>query len=250
MRYEAQGAEALVEDFTYESFRLFKDRLVNIESKQALDQFVYTQLRNHLKYGQTIRNVYFLSKISSVASMFSGQVTLWRIDKAELEATIKETIKSYEIEYNNLDIILVDELLEKFVQLEKSFSQAEGHVLLAGRSGIGWRTCWQLICHMLDMKFETPKITRDYALPDFKKYLKSILVEAGVNGTKTILFLEDHQMCQLEFYEYLSCLISSGEIPGLFASEELEPLLSSLQDELRNEFEWRTVYEVFVMRII
>ena len=87
------------------------------------------------------------------------------------------------------------------------------------------------------MKFETPKITRDYALPDFKKYLKSILVEAGINGTKTILFLEDHQMCQSEFYEYLNSLISSGEIPGLFAPEELEPLLSSLQDELRNEFE-------------
>ena len=203
MRYEAQGAGALVEVRTYESFRLFKDRLVNIQNKQAQNQLVYTQFRNHLKYWQTIGNVYFFSKISSVALMFSRQVTLGGIDKAELETTTKETIKSYEREYKDLDIILVDELNEMFLQLEKSLSQTEGHVILVERSGTGRKTCWQLICHMLDMKFETPKITRDYALPDFKKYLKSILVEAGVNITKTILFLEDHQMYQSKFYEFL-----------------------------------------------
>ena len=142
IRYEAQGAGALVEVLTYESFRLFKDRLVNIESKQVLDQLVYTQFRNHLKYWQTIGNVYFFSKISSVASMFPVHMTLGRINKAELETTIKETIKCYEIEYKNLYIILVDELLEMLIQLEKSLSQTEGNALLAGRSGIGWRTWW------------------------------------------------------------------------------------------------------------
>ena len=66
MRYEAQGAESLVEVLVYEAFRLFRDRLVNIESKQALDQMIYNQLRNHLKYGQTLGNIYFLSKVSTV----------------------------------------------------------------------------------------------------------------------------------------------------------------------------------------
>lgn len=47
---------------------------------------------------------------------------------------------------------------------------------------------------MLDMKFETPKITRDYGLSDFKKYLKSLLIEAGINGEKIVLFFEDHQL--------------------------------------------------------
>ena len=46
-----------------------------------------------------------------MASMFQGQVTLGGIDKAGLNATIKENIKSYEREYRDHDIILVDELL-------------------------------------------------------------------------------------------------------------------------------------------
>jgi len=148
-----------------------------------------------------------------------------------------------------LDIILVDELLEKFSQLEKSLSQNGGHVLLAGRSGTGRRTVCQLITHMLDMVFETPKVTKDYNLSDFKKYLKQVLITSGVEDQKQVLFVEDHQMVDLEFYEYLNSLISAGEIPGLFAPEELEPLLANLQEELRNEYECRTVYELFVTRV-
>ena len=44
-------------------------------------------------------------------------------------------------------------------------------------------------------------------------------------------------------------MISAGEIPGLFTSEELDPQLTHLQDDLRNEFECRTVYELFVARV-
>ena len=99
MRYEAQGAEPLVEVLTYEAFRLFRDRLVNIESRQALDQLVYGQLRNHLKYGQTIGNISFLSKISTIPPIFPGYTTLGRLEKEDLEQTIKDTIKSYEREF-------------------------------------------------------------------------------------------------------------------------------------------------------
>lgn len=102
---------------------------------------------------------------------------------------------------------------------------------------------------MLDFKFETPKITKDYGLNDFKKYLKAIMIEAGIENKNIVLYVEDHQMCQSEFYEYLNSLISSGEIPGLYAPEELDPLLKSLEDELRNEYECRNTYELFVTRV-
>lgn len=249
MRYEAPGAEALVEVLIYEAFRLFRDRLVNPESKAALDQLLYNQLRTHLKYGQTLGSIYFLSKVSTVPPVFPGYKTLGRLEKPDLEQTIRDTIKSYEREFKELDIILIDEMLDKFAQLERSLSQNGGHVLLAGRSGTSRSTTCKLISHMLDLVFETPKVTREYTLNDFKKYLKTLLIQAGIEDKKIVLYVEDHQMCQQEFYEYLNSLISAGEIPGLFAPEEIDPLLTNLQDELRNEFECRTVYELFVSRV-
>jgi dynein heavy chain 2 len=44
-------------------------------------------------------------------------------------------------------------------------------------------------------------------------------------------------------------LISAGEIPGLYAPEELEPLLRQLKDEMSNQYECKTTFEFFVSRI-
>ena len=44
-------------------------------------------------------------------------------------------------------------------------------------------------------------------------------------------------------------MISAGEVPGLYTPEELEPLLSQLSDEMRNQYECRTLFEFFVKRV-
>jgi dynein heavy chain 2 len=140
MRYEALGAEALVEVLVYEAFRLFRDRLVDRESKQTLDSLIYNQLKAHLKYNQRMGDVYFISKVSNVQPVSPEIKTLGRLEKPDLEVTIKEVIKGYEREYKELDIVLVDELLERFTELERALSNLGGCVLLVGRSGVGRRT--------------------------------------------------------------------------------------------------------------
>jgi dynein heavy chain 2, cytosolic len=105
MRYEAQGAEALVEIITYEGFRLFRDRLVNNESRQMLDQLMYSQLRDHLKYGNTLGHIFFLSKVSTVNPVFQGYKTLGRLEKDDFITTIKDTIKSYEREFKGKPVL-------------------------------------------------------------------------------------------------------------------------------------------------
>ena len=71
----------------------------------------------------------------------------------------------------------------------------------------------------------------------------------GVESRPALLYIEDHQLLKTEFLEYLNSLISSGEIPGLYQPEELEPIMSGLQDEMKNQYECRTVFEFFISRI-
>lgn len=81
---------------------------------------------------------------------------------------------------------------------------------------------------------------------------------AAVDGQQVVLLLEDHQFVHLSFLEMVNSLLSSGqllstlcvtlfatysvirksflmfttgEVPGLYSTEELEPLLSSLKDQ-------------------
>lgn len=52
----------------------------------------------------------------------------------------------------------------------------------------------------------------------------------GIEGQQVMMVLEDHQFMENTFLELINSLLSAGEIPGLYAPEELDPLLAPLRD--------------------
>jgi dynein heavy chain 2, cytosolic len=50
LRYDIREAQSLVEVLIYESSRIFKDRLVDKQSKVKFDSILYQLLKNHLKF--------------------------------------------------------------------------------------------------------------------------------------------------------------------------------------------------------
>ena len=56
-----------------------------------------------------------------------------------------------------------------------------------------------------------------------------------MEGEHLILLLEDHQLLDPTYLELINSLLSSGEVPGLFSAEELEPMLSPLKDLAADE---------------
>jgi len=52
-----------------------------------------------------------------------------------------------------------------------------------------------------------------------------------------------------EFLTMLNSLLSSGEVPGLYTPEELEPLLAQLKEEMQSQYQCKTIFEFFVSRV-
>ena len=80
---------------------------------------------------------------------------------------------------------------------------------------------------MLDIPVFTLSPGRSYSNKEFRRDLKIVLNEVGVEGKKYILFVEDHHLLEPSFLEVINSLISAGEAPGLYTSEEIDPMLSS-----------------------
>jgi dynein heavy chain 2 len=91
-----------------------------------------------------------------------------------------------------------------------------------------------MVSHLLNMEFFSPNISRDYSMKEFKRDLKVVLQKAGIEAQRTCLFIEDHQLVLPEFLEYMNSLISSGEIPGLYTPQELEPIMEPIKSEMQN----------------
>ena len=68
---------------------------------------------------------------------------------------------------------------------------------------------------------------------------------AGIEDEQVILLLEDYQFEGTNFLELINSLLSAGEIPGLYTSEELEPLLAPLRDQVSDVNFRGTVVQYF-----
>jgi dynein heavy chain 2 len=197
-----------------------------------------------------MKATYYISKIvQGSQGLVPGLPLLGRIGRQDFIAMIDQALRAYEREFKSMDIHLIDEILDLVAYTERTLSQPGANLLLAGRSGTGRKAATQLVAHLLNMEFFSPSISRDYAMKEFKRDLKEVLLKAGVEATRTCLFIEDHQLLQDEFLEYLNSLISAGEVPGLYSPEELEPVLAQLKDEMSSQYEYKTTFELFVSRI-
>ena len=59
---------------------------------------------------------------------------------------------------------------------------------------------------------------------------------AGVEGQQVFMVLEDHNLnVNPAFLDMINSLLSSGEVPGLYSPEELEPLLASLREQASSQ---------------
>lgn len=169
-------------------------------------------------------------------------------------------MKAYEREYKELNLHLFDEVLELIAQEDRVLSRpgllffafiiVGGCILLAGISGVGRRTISQIVAHFRELEFISPKIGRNYSIKEFKKDLKNVFQLTGIENRPTILFIEDHQLLHPQILEYVNSLISSWEIPGLYAPEELEPILTQLQDEVKNQYQFRHAFDFFRYKIM
>lgn len=251
LRYDLRSPQDLIETLIYESQRVFKDRLVDKESKKRFDNILGGLLKRELKYQGFLKDTYFLSKAAGTGTttLVKGLPPLGRIPQPDFVNMIDQALRAYEREYKTMDLHLIEEVLDLIAFTERTLSQPGANLLLAGRAGTGRKQATQLVAHLLNMEFFSPNISRDYGMKEFKRDLKQVLQLAGVDATPTCLFVEDHQLLTPEFLEFLNSLISAGEVPGLYTPEELEPIMRQLKDEMSSQYEYKTVFEFFVSRV-
>nr|ADI46936.1 DHC1bm [Volvox carteri f. nagariensis] len=235
-RYSLEGSLTLVQAIAHEGARVFRDRLVGDHQDQFMSILTGT-LQLMLNYKPDITLWYASTLGAAAEERISGdlaKIKMLRWEQDSFAELIAEKLKSYEREHKELNLLLFPEVLERVARFDRVLSQPGGSLLLCGSSGVGRRSLMLLLAYMLNMDFYTPKMTKSYDLKSFRNDLKEVLRRAGVEGRPVMLFLEDHQLVSASFLELINSLLSGGEVPGLFAPEELAKELAPL-DKARDE---------------
>ncbi|CAF3391936.1 unnamed protein product [Rotaria sp. Silwood1] len=232
-------ADNVIEVWTYEACRLFKDRLVGNEAQDKFDQIIDKTLKTDWSSNalSSLRDSYFVSWVNSSnrrALPPAGRI-LTRLTSKDLGPFIERGITRYRSDYRDTDVFIFREILNTIVRCDRVLTTPGGSLLLAGRSGVGRRTAIGIVASMNNMKLFSPKVSRSYGIKQFKNDLKVILQSAGVEGEQCVLLMEDYQFIESTFVELINSLLSAGEVPGLYTPDELESILSPLREDSSQE---------------
>uniref|UniRef100_A0A8C2M1K4 Cytoplasmic dynein 2 heavy chain 1 n=1 Tax=Cricetulus griseus TaxID=10029 RepID=A0A8C2M1K4_CRIGR len=265
-RYDLEGGSSnhpldyVLEIVAYEARRLFRDKIVGVKELHLFDNILTSVLQGD--WGSDIldnmADSYYVTwgaRHSSVTNTLPGQPLpphgkpLGKLTSADLKDVIKKGLIHYGRDNQNLDILLFQEVLEYMSRIDRVLSFPGGSLLLAGRSGVGRRTATSIVSHMHGAVLFSPKISRGYEPKQFRNDLKHVLHLAGIESQQVVLLLEDYQFVHPTFLEMINSLLSSGEVPGLYTLEELEPLLSPLKDQASQDGFFGPVFNYFTFRI-
>uniref|UniRef100_A0A673Y6D4 Dynein cytoplasmic 2 heavy chain 1 n=1 Tax=Salmo trutta TaxID=8032 RepID=A0A673Y6D4_SALTR len=257
--YEQVRVCVLLEVVAYEAKRLFRDRLVSSKDIHSFDNILSSVIRGD--WGSdaldNMTDGFYVTWGASEGGgvMAPGQSlpphgkSLGRLDFADLRQVIHKGAVLYGRDNRELDLLLFWEVCHFVSRVDRVLSRPGGSLLLAGRSGVGRRTATCLVSHMHGYTLYTPKISRGYSLKHFNNDLKNVMQLAGLEGQQVVLLLEDYQFVHPAFLEMVNSLLSSGEVPGLYSPEELEPLLSSLKDPASQDGFTGPLFNYFAYRI-
>lgn len=191
------SAENLLEIWTYEALRLFKDRLVGSNAQDKFDQIIEDTLKNDWssnalsslrgKFSQESNRMRGITSVGNLDSYFGSWVNatgrrtlppagrvLSRLSTKELVPHVERGIGRYRAEYRDTDVFLFREILDAIVRCDRVLTTPGGSLLLAGRSGVGRRTAIGVVASMNNMKLFSPKVSRTYGIKQFKNDLKTV----------------------------------------------------------------------------
>ncbi|CAM9278979.1 unnamed protein product, partial [Hapterophycus canaliculatus] len=259
LRYEL-SSEQVLDCVAYEAQRLFRDRLVDADSRTRFDGMLNTQLRSVWGHTADLTGVFFTTLgegVRHAGTTTDGQgkegcaaeLLLKRLDQEGLKDAVKQGLVYFEREERDLHMLLFPEVLDQIARVDRVLSGQGGHLLLVGRSGVGRREATVLAAYMQGCGLFTPAVAIGSGLSQLETVLKSAMQAAGVEGQPSMLLIEDHHVTSDDILETVNSLLSAGEVPGLHSQEELEPLLAPLKEQMREDGNHKTTYEFFISRV-
>ncbi|XP_011502202.1 PREDICTED: dynein heavy chain 3, axonemal [Ceratosolen solmsi marchali] len=241
--------EKLIKLWIHEIYRVFHDRLVDVEDRECLFTMVKSACYENLRQpiDKILENL-LIPGDNEITSKHMGNLLFGNYMDPDADPKIYDEISDFEIlkermdyylmEFNNLSktpmaLVMFRYVIEHISRISRVLQQDNGHVLLIGVGGSGRTSCTRLATNMCEYMMYTIEITRSYGVTEWQNDLRSLLLRSGCDGKQTVFLFNDNQIKDESFLEDLSMLLNSGDVPNLYGSEEKAEILEKMANVAR-----------------
>ncbi len=250
------NSDSLARLWVHEVCRVFYDRLTNPEDKAWLGKLAVQFSGKYIKSTWEYEDIFEKNKIYwGDALKLDAPIRLYEElkDTVKLRKVLENQLEDYNLKaIRKMQLVFFEDAVEHILRISRALRQPKGYIMLIGVGGSGKSVLTRLAAFMQRYEIKELEVRKDAGNEAFKDYMKELLQTAGVTGTPICFLLTDTQVSNEGLLEDVNSLLNNGEIPNLFATEELDKIINELRPavaELKRDESRSSIYSFFVERI-
>ncbi|KAJ8259834.1 hypothetical protein GJAV_G00174010 [Gymnothorax javanicus] len=220
----------LLQLWYHESCRVFQDRLVSSEDRRWFDQLLQARIEEfQCSFEEVVPNQPVLFGDFMVPNASSKVYQLIE-DRDRLVTVMEEYMEDYnQISTSKMKLVLFMDAVQHICRISRILRQPLGNALLLGVGGSGRQSLTKMASHMADYECFQIELSKNYGQTEWRDDIKSIMLKAGLRNEQiTFLFVDTQIKCE-SFLEDVNNILNSGDVPNLYASDELDRIMVAMK---------------------
>ena len=233
---ETSSPLAFTRVFVHEVCRVYRDRMISLPQEAVFNELFrgeVTRVFGESSLKDKIDDI--LNEDTLLMTTFcpkpGGATGIYQeIDSVEsLSGTLEAKLEEYNENFSIMELVLFKQAMQHVTRIARVINTAGGNAMLVGVGGSGKQSLSRLAGYVCGMQIEQLQISSKFSEEDFREAFQIMFKTAGVAGKPLLYLMTDSQVVNDKFLVYLSNILSTGWIPGLFPKEEIDNILGSIQ---------------------
>ena len=230
------GRDNIIILWVHECLRIFQDRMNNKEDKlwfkqqleNKLESIFSSKWKSLMKDGRNPVFIDFIDGEYDENAMYR-EVS----DVALLKTKLEERLQEHNEEPGSrpMQLVFFTDAIDHICHIHRIIRQPRGNALLIGVGGSGRTSMTRLAAYLAGHTTFSIEITKNYRSNEFHEDLKGLYRSCGVKKQNRVFVFSDTQIADPSFLEDINNMLSSGEIPNLFQTDER----NQIRDEVRKD---------------
>jgi dynein heavy chain len=232
-----KSPEKFVHLWLHESERVYGDRLVTYEDLSKYNAIVQVQHKkvfpsynvNRFYSGETADPLVFCHFPENIQDKVYDFVS----STAKMSTILEAALAEYNETNATMDLVLFEDAMKHIARIVRVVMNSGGHALLVGVGGSGKQSLSRLSAYICGFTVMQIVISSTYSVNDLKEDLKTMYTKAGIKEEGVMFLLTDSQITNERFLIYINDLLASGNIPDLFAVDEVDTIVNSVTNKVK-----------------
>jgi dynein heavy chain len=217
----------------HESYRTYGDKMVDDPDRKQLtritDEFLKKSFEELDQTAIKQEPIIFTHFAYGTGEPKYGQIKEWNV----LKKLLDEAQMNYDDVNAAQNLVLFEDAMSHVCRINRILESPRGNALLVGVGGSGKQSLARIAAFISQMDVFQITIRKGYSVNDLKVDVGALYMKAGVKKQQIMFLLTDSQIADERFLVLINDLLASGNIPGLFADEDVESIISSMRNECK-----------------